>query len=156
MRDKDGISAALLIAEAAAEFKVAGKTLIDRLDELYAQVGVHLTGQVVVDLTLRDEASRQEIKANALSLAPSAIGGNPVLEREDLIEGRHLPPTAGTIISLEDQSRIVIRPSGTEPKIKVYVEVVVPVTNDVGLAKAEGQHKLESLKQWVEGQLAFG
>jgi phosphomannomutase len=62
---------------------------------------------------------------------PQSLGGLPVLQVEDLAEGTaDLPPTDGLRYRLAERARVVVRPSGTEPKIKCYLEVVVPVARD--------------------------
>lgn len=156
VRDKDGISAALLIVEAAAEAKLDGSTLLDRLDDIYAVHGVHATGQVVVDLTTMSAEERDEAKQKALAVAPQSLDGSPVTEREDLAEGLRLPPASGIVLQMGDGSRVVIRPSGTEPKIKAYIEVVASVvgSENIGGVTEAAQHKLESLKRSVADLLA--
>lgn len=156
VRDKDGISAALLIAEAAAEQRRNGRTLLDRLDRLFVQHGIHLTGQLVVDLGAMDQSDRALTKRKALALSPSSLAGIPVADREDLAEGRRLPPASGILLNLQDGSRVVVRPSGTEPKIKIYLEVVAAVESldEVEEAKEVAKHKLEGLKRSVADLVA--
>ncbi len=126
VRDKDGISAALVLAELAAECRADGIGLRDRLDQLAVDHGLYATGQVTVRLDDLEAEERDRIMAGSVVLAPSEVAGIPVVDREDLSEGRHLPPTAGVVLDLADGSRVIVRPSGTEPKIKAYLEVVEP------------------------------
>ncbi|MFL6089756.1 MAG: phospho-sugar mutase [Aeromicrobium sp.] len=134
-RDKDGISAALAIMRRAAELHHDGKTLLDRRDELAREFGAHLTRQVAVRLPgLADvDAALQRLQA----APPKALGGLPVLAIDDLQSGfRGLPPTAGIRLGL-DGARVIVRPSGTEPKLKAYIEAGEPATlaaiaDDVG------------------------
>jgi phosphomannomutase len=126
VRDKDGMSAALLVCDLAARCKAASTTLLERLDALYATHGVHLTRQ----LSFRREGSNglAEIEATVARLIaepPTSIGGLTVSSVEDLSEGvAGLPPTEGLRLRAGSELRVVVRPSGTEPKLKAYVEVV--------------------------------
>jgi phosphomannomutase len=121
-RDKDGISAALMVLALAEELKASGLTLLDRLDELSRAHGYHLTDQVSVRLTDLDAASA--LMARFRSEASTAMSAVRIDLVEDLKEGFHdLPPTDGLRLAFNG-GRIFIRPSGTEPKVKCYVEVV--------------------------------
>lgn len=122
-RDKDGISAALLIMALAAELKAEGRTLFDLLDDVYRRHGWHATGQLAVrveDLGLIRSAM-QRLRTSP----PRELGGRAVETVDDLAEGyRGLPPTDGIRLGLTGGSRIICRPSGTKPKLKCYVEAV--------------------------------
>ncbi|MDP9443974.1 MAG: phospho-sugar mutase, partial [Actinomycetota bacterium] len=128
VRDKDGISALVRIAALAASLKAEGRTLLDRLDEIERKYGVHATDQLSVrvdDLTLITTAM-----ARLRAAPPGALGGLAVERVDDLTTGvGGLPPTDGLRYRLADGARVVVRPSGTEPKIKCYLEVVVPVAD---------------------------
>ncbi|MET1022656.1 MAG: phospho-sugar mutase [Arthrobacter sp.] len=123
VRDKDGISAAVLIAEFAAAAKADGKSIFDTLDELYLVHGLHASDQLsirVADLGLLD-AMMNRLRVSP----PESFGGSAVETVTDLAEGSaHLPPTEGLLYLTKDGSRIIIRPSGTEPKLKCYLEVI--------------------------------
>ncbi|WP_193612109.1 phospho-sugar mutase [Nocardioides lijunqiniae] len=126
VRDKDGISALLLLCEIAAHAKAAGRSLTDVLEDIALEHGLHATDQVsarVEDLT--------EIGAAMTRLRttpPTTLGGLAVLGVDDLAQGSAaLPPTEGLRYTLAEGARVIVRPSGTEPKIKCYLEVVVPV-----------------------------
>lgn len=145
VRDKDGISAALLIAELTAELKQHGRTLTDLLDDLALRHGLHATDQLsvrVADLSLIADAM-----ARLREAPPTALAGLPVLTAEDLTKGTEdLPPTdglryhlAGTPGSGVSAARVIVRPSGTEPKLKCYLEAVVPVTGAEGLTTARAR-----------------
>lgn len=156
VRDKDGISAALVMAEVVAGCKDAGRTLRDRLDELAEEHGLYVTRPVTVRLDdpaldLDDEA-RGELMARAVQLAPHEVAGVAVIGREDLSEGRHLPPTDGIVLDLADRSRIIVRPSGTEPKIKAYLEAVEPDVEGIGVEAARDatNRRLDALAAAVE------
>jgi phosphomannomutase len=135
VKDKDGISAALLVAEMAAEAKAQGQTLFDRLDALHVLHGVHLTDQLsvrVADLGLL-EAMMSRLRQDP----PASFADSPVETAVDLSEGsEQLPPTEGLLWATRDATRVIIRPSGTEPKLKCYVEVIRPVDSSAELAEA--------------------
>ena len=123
VNDKDGISAALLVAQIATDLYVQEKTLLDFLDEIWAIYGFHATEQISVRVT--DLASIAEIMNKLRTQPLSEISGFKVLSSEDLMTPQNaLPPTDGLRFMLENNIRIIIRPSGTEPKLKCYVEIV--------------------------------
>ena len=150
VRDKDGITAALLVAELASELKSADRTLTDLLDDLAVTHGLHATGQLAVrvkDLSLIADAMRRLREQR-----PSELAGLRVVSAEDLSEGSAgLPPTDGLRYHLEGeyQARVIVRPSGTEPKIKCYLEVVVPVAaaSELGAVRAAAADMLAALKR---------
>ena len=123
VNDKDGISAALLLAQIATDLKSEGKTLNDLLDEIWRTYGFHATEQI--SIRVNDLAVISTIM-NSLRTEPmSEIAGFKVLSMDDLAKPAHsLPPTDGLRFTLEQNIRIIIRPSGTEPKIKCYIEIV--------------------------------
>ena len=130
VRDKDGISAALAVVELAAVLKESGRTLADLLDELAVSHGLHATSQLSVrlpELKLIDSAM-----ARLRERPPTVLGGLRVEQADDLEHGTgELPPTDGLRYRLAGDpvrsARVVVRPSGTEPKLKCYLEVVLPV-----------------------------
>jgi len=152
--DKDGISAALLVAELAASQKADGATLLDVLDEIARSHGVHLTGQVSVRVA--ELATIADIMATVRSSTPAALGGLAVHGVDDLLAGiGGLPPTDGVRLRLESGARVIIRPSGTEPKVKCYLEVVEPVrSDDVAAARARAAARLEALDSDTRALLA--
>ncbi|MFC5719024.1 phospho-sugar mutase [Streptomyces gamaensis] len=142
VRDKDGITAALLVAELAAELKESGRTLSDLLDDLAVEHGLHATDQLSVrveDLSLISSAMRR-----LREQPPAALAGLQVVSAEDLSRGSEsLPPTDGLRYHLSGDAdgtvsgaRVIVRPSGTEPKLKCYLEAVVPVADATALAAA--------------------
>jgi phosphomannomutase len=145
VRDKDGITAALLVAELASELKAAGRTLTDLLDELAVTHGLHATDQLSVrvqDLSLIADAMRR-----LREQPPTELAGLRVTVAEDLALGTdRLPPTDGLRYRLDGarKARVIVRPSGTEPKLKCYVEVVIPV-EDAAALKAARRAATESL-----------
>ncbi|MGW2562996.1 phospho-sugar mutase [Streptomyces sp. NPDC001514] len=140
VRDKDGITAALLVAELASELKEQGRTLSDLLDDLAVEHGLHATDQLSVrveDLSIIADAMRA-----LRERPPVLLAGLHVVEAEDLTKGSEkLPPTDGLRYYLEGEfkARVIVRPSGTEPKLKCYLEVVVPVADASGLAPARAR-----------------
>ncbi|WP_163508752.1 phospho-sugar mutase [Fodinicola acaciae] len=116
VRDKDGISAAILIADLAARLKAAGATLLDRLDELARVHGRHQTDQLSVRVT--DVAEIAAAMARLRAHPPAALLGRPVTGNVDLL------PDADVVTLRADGVRVVVRPSGTEPKLKAYLETV--------------------------------
>lgn len=145
VRDKDGVSAALLMAEMAAGAKAQGRSLLDVLDELALAHGVHLTGQHAVRV---EDLTQITAAMTRLRQSSPTLGGADVTTCTDLADGgAGLPPTDGLRYDLADGSRVVVRPSGTEPKLKAYLEVVVPVVGD-DLAGARGlaRSRMERLR----------
>ncbi|MFJ9628647.1 phospho-sugar mutase [Streptomyces sp. NPDC101175] len=147
VRDKDGITAALLITELASELKEEGRGLLDLLDDLAVTHGLHATDQLSVrveDLTVIADAMRR-----LREQPPTELAGLVVTKAEDLTEGTEkLPPTDGLRYTL-DGARVIVRPSGTEPKLKCYLEVVVPVAAHSGLpaARARAAETLAAIKR---------
>ncbi|MCU1565496.1 MAG: phosphoglucomutase/phosphomannomutase alpha/beta/alpha domain, partial [Pseudarthrobacter sp.] len=135
VKDKDGISAAVLIAELAAAAKADGKTVFDTLDELYLQHGLHASDQLsirVADLGLLD-AMMNRLRVSP----PESFGSSAVEVFTDLAEGTDkLPPTDGLLYLTRDLTRVIIRPSGTEPKLKCYLEVIHHVGTAAELPEA--------------------
>jgi len=145
VKDKDGLSAALKVMELAAHLKAQGETLQDELDRIAMQVGVYATDQV--SIRVNDLSIIPEIMERLRSNPPAEISGTFVTDFVDLAIGTNeLPPTDGLLFSLADGGRVIVRPSGTEPKVKVYLQSVVAV-QDRGLnrARTEAAHKLKDL-----------
>ncbi|MGW2472024.1 phospho-sugar mutase [Streptomyces sp. NPDC001665] len=147
VRDKDGITAALLVAELASVLKEQGRTLLDLLDDLALEHGLHATDQLSVrveDLSVIADAMRR-----LREQPPAALAGLSVTSAEDLSRGTdRLPPTDGLRYTL-DGARVIVRPSGTEPKLKCYLEVVVPVgsADALSTARARATELLTGIKR---------
>lgn len=127
VRDKDAISTACLIAEMAASAKRDGKTLQDVLNEIYEEHGIY--SELLINLAFQDTpegmAKMQNLMHNLRRSPPKEIEGKKVVLVEDfLFTPRNLPPSDVLMFWLEDQTKLVIRPSGTEPKVKIYAETV--------------------------------
>ncbi|MFI1527979.1 phospho-sugar mutase [Streptomyces griseus] len=148
VRDKDGITAALLVAELASVLKEqGGRTLLDLLDDLALAHGLHATDQLSV--RVEDLSVIADAMTRLRERPPTALAGLAVTSAEDLSQGTdQLPPTDGLRYRLEG-ARVIVRPSGTEPKLKCYLEVVVPVANAAGLpaARARGAELLAGIKR---------
>lgn len=135
--DKDGVSAALFLAQIVGDLKAQGKTLLSYLDEIWQKYGFYRTEQISVRV-----ANLNSIRTLMNSLrehTPQHMAGIAVIKADDLERPKDgLPPTDGLRFFLEDNVRVIIRPSGTEPKVKCYVEVVVPSgsTSDRAIAEA--------------------
>ncbi|WP_406172959.1 phospho-sugar mutase [Streptomyces sp. NBC_00996] len=147
VRDKDGITAALLVTELASELKEQGRTLLDLLDDIAVAYGLHATDQLSVrveDLSIIANAMRR-----LREQPPTRLAGLAITKAEDLTKGTdRLPPTDGLRYTL-DGARVIVRPSGTEPKLKCYLEVVVPVgTRDhLPAAHAKAAELLSAIKR---------
>ncbi|MGD0440223.1 MAG: phospho-sugar mutase [Acidimicrobiales bacterium] len=151
--DKDGLSAALVAAEIAAGAKARGGSVMDRLDELASRFGVHATAQWSLRLEGPDaQEEMAEIVGRFRTEPPAALAGLAVEELVDLSKGGgELPATDALVLRLANQARAVLRPSGTEPKLKVYFEVVtapVPPQRLPGLRR-EADRLLASLRDDV-------
>ncbi|QIM21529.1 phospho-sugar mutase [Phycicoccus sp. HDW14] len=150
VRDKDGVSAALVVAELAATLKAEGRGLVDRLDELAREHGVHATDALSV--RVEDLSLIGRVMDRLRASPPSSVAGVEVTRVDDLARGDGgLPPTEGLRWFLADDSRVIVRPSGTEPKLKVYLEVVEPVTaDDLRGARERAATRLAALRADLE------
>lgn len=125
VRDKDGISAALVAAELIAKLKADGLTVWDRMDDLALVHGAYLTGPVTIRFdgaggnTLRSAAME-----NVLAEPPQSLVGETLVSSENMAEGRTFLPATGLVLHYDKGTRVIVRPSGTEPKLKAYVEVI--------------------------------
>ncbi|SNC71383.1 phosphomannomutase [Kytococcus aerolatus] len=152
VKDKDGITAALAVADAVARLRQGSRTrtVLDVLDDLYLEHGVHATDSFSIRV---DDLERiGQIMGALRAEPPSSLGGQEVTESVDLAEGwGELPPTDGLRWLLADDTRVIVRPSGTEPKVKVYLEVVVPVQGtDLIAAKGEASSRLAAVRADME------
>lgn len=139
VRDKDGISAALVVTELAAELRAEGASLIDRLDEIFRTHGAHVTRQRSIRIAGADWLARVTAAMAALRAdPPTTVAGRAVESVEDLLPGGRFAPSDVLIFTL-DGARLVVRPSGTEPKCKCYAEAVVPVGDDGDVAAARNR-----------------
>jgi phosphomannomutase len=148
VRDKDGITATLLVCELAAGLKAEGRTLLDRLDELAREFGVYATDQLSVRVT--DLAEIARAMAHIRRHPPAALLDEPVSDTDDLL------PDADVLTLRTGSARVVVRPSGTEPKLKAYLEVIEPVLeDDVAAARERAQAGLAALRAEVAHALGL-
>ena len=125
VNDKDGISAAIFLAQIATDLAAVGKDLNDLLDEVWARHGFHATEQI--SIRVADMGAITELLAGLRSNPPQEIAGRAVESIDDLAAPTDgLPPTDGLRLWLSGGVRIIIRPSGTEAKLKCYIEVITP------------------------------
>ena len=146
VRDKDGINAAVLVAEMLAALKAEGRGPQEVLDELARAHGLHATSQwsVRVAEPAMIAAAMSRLRADP----PSALAGSAVIECTDLSHGADgLPPTEGLRYLTADDSRVVVRPSGTEPKLKCYLEVIQDASGSPATARQRAQDRLAALQR---------
>ena len=147
VRDKDGVSALVLLCEIAASAKAEGRSLDDLLDDLARGHGLHATDQLSVRVS--DVADIGAAMERLRAHPPTSLGGLLVEAVDDLAAGTaSLPPTDGLRYRLADGARVVVRPSGTEPKLKAYLEVVIPVHPEDGVdaARISAAGRLDAIK----------
>ena len=150
VRDKDGIGAALRLAELTRHLKARGATLLDRLDQILVAHG--LSHQIQWSATLPGPEGRRRIEAAMAALRktpPQTIGPSPVIRSldgasgEQVLRGERRPsglPTSDLLaFQSEDGARLTVRPSGTEPKIKFYLELVGRATTREEVAPARAR-----------------
>lgn len=126
--DKDGITTLVRVLALVAGLRADGLTIADRLDEIATTYGVHLTSQLsfrVSDLSLIAGAM-----ARVRATPPSRLAGEPVAALDLSVGSPELPPTDGMLFT-GDTVRVVVRPSGTEPKLKCYLQVRLPAGGDL-------------------------
>ena len=157
VRDKDAPQACLMLAEAACFYQAKGKTLVDVLNDCYAEHGTYEETQVAISLAGKEGAEKiQSILANLRTNVPAEIAGVKVVRVQDFelktdVENGEVKPLEGFVKSnvlkyyLEDGSWIAVRPSGTEPKCKFYFCVKGADKADVK-AKTVAYH--EAAKEW--------
>lgn len=151
VRDKDGVGAAVIVADLAATLAAQGRTLVDALETLFAAHGRHVARTVSLRVAGLDGLDRMKAAMAALrATPPSVLAGTPVASRVDVLAGTvtaadgnvlplDLPASDVLGFTLAGGGRAWVRPSGTEPKLKIYAEVVV--SGD----RAEGEARLDAL-----------
>jgi phosphomannomutase len=150
VRDKDGIGAALVMLRLAAWAKKADRSVLRVLDELETTHGVHLTSQ----LTLRT-AQPAEIMKRLRAEAPAEFGGAPVTGVTDLANGGAGVPASDVLIFRLAGARVVLRPSGTEPKTKCYIEIVEPLAGRaLAAARVAAADRLAPLRAALQDMLS--
>ena len=144
VRDKDGVSTAVRVASLVARLKERGTTVQDELDRLAHMHGLFATAPLtfrVADLSLITRGM-QRLRENP----PTELAGSPIAEFVDLAKGSpELLPTEGILMRTEADDRVIVRPSGTEPKLKCYLEVVLPVLDDGVVPREDAAHRLQQI-----------
>lgn len=156
VRDKDAVTASLLLTEMTAWYAAQGMTLLDALDALYAKYGYY--GEKTLNLVmpgLEGMALMANLMAKLRQAPPAEIAGTTVLRQKDYQDGTERDTTSGAVspmalvgsnvlaYDLADETTIVVRPSGTEPKIKVYVLAK-------GKDSTDSQEKVAKYAAWAE------
>ena len=156
VRDKDAITASLLLTEMTAWYAAQGMTLLDALDALYAKYGYY--GEKTLNLVmpgLEGMALMANLMAKLRQAPPAEIAGTTVLRQKDYQDGTERDTASGTVSQMElvgsnvlaydlaDETTIVVRPSGTEPKIKVYILAK-------GKDSVDSQEKVAKYAAWAE------
>lgn len=139
--DKDGVSAALLIASVASDLAKQGRTITDQLDELGELYGHFATGQISIRVTDLGEITR--LMQNLRSKTPTQIAGVAVTFTDLKLGGKGLAPTDGLRFDLADGRRVIVRPSGTEPKLKCYLQAI-------GENRPAAEEKLQALRNAMQ------
>jgi len=159
VRDKDGVSAAVIFAELAAWNRARGKTVLDHLDDIYRRVGLFVTEQV--SITRPGAQGIAEIRASMARFRaqpPRELAGHAIESTIDLmVPSGGLPPSDVLVFKLANGRRVIMRPSGTEPKLKNYYEVRIEVAEGeaIATARARGSAELARLRD-AHQQLVAG
>jgi phosphomannomutase len=148
--DKDGITAALVIAELTAQCQDRGVRLAEQLDSIAARIGAHVSAARSVPVT---SAAAAAVELDALLVSPPpTLAGDPV-QAQNLLHVTDLPPTTGVLLSTE-RLRAIVRPSGTEPKLKMYLHAVVePPFADLAEIRASLVQLLDEAAEELQGRI---
>ncbi|MBU6243905.1 MAG: phospho-sugar mutase [Actinomycetales bacterium] len=145
VRDKDGITAALVLIEMADALREQGRTVQDALDELDRRHGVHATEQL--SIRFADLSGIAAVIDRLRAQPPALVAGSAVERVDDLSLGADaLPPTDGLRLTLAGGGRVIVRPSGTEPKLKCYLQVIEPASDDLAGARDRAAARLQALR----------
>ena len=145
-RDKDGIASSVVAASLFASLKAQGRSAWDELDRLARLNGLHVTGPLTFRVAQIEQIAQGMARLRAQP--PTELAGSPVVEVSDLSEGyQGLPPTDGVLMLTRDGDRVIARPSGTEPKLKCYLEVILPVPEGGPVPWEEARERLERIKR---------
>ncbi|TQR85005.1 phospho-sugar mutase [Mycobacterium hodleri] len=147
VRDKDGISAAVLACDLVSVLRAEGRTVTDALDALARRHGVHTTAAMSVPA---DAALVEHLRAHP----PTRLADEPV-QVDDLLK-RDGNQRTDAVIYTGESARVAVRPSGTEPKVKAYLEIRLPPREDVASARADAARMLDALRADVVGLLQRG
>ncbi len=162
VRDKDGVSAALVFADLVADLKEKGHTVHDQLGALYRKHGLWISTQKSV--VRPGSSGKTEIAAAMTLLAehqPSELAGHAIASVTDFRQGaqerpRWLPESALVVLELDELGRVLIRPSGTEPKLKIYVDAKSTLEGEVTDAVDELTVEADKVAEAMGDFLGFG
>jgi phosphomannomutase len=154
VRDKDGISALIRVLTLAAGLKAEGRSITDRLDEIAQRYGVYETDQLSV--RVQDPKIITAAMARLRAQPPGMLAGQPTSVVDLAHGGAELPPTDAMLISGQTV-RVVVRPSGTEPKLKCYLEAHLPAARSADLmnARAEARSLLATIRSETSAALGL-
>jgi phosphomannomutase len=163
VRDKDGISAAVLFADLVARCRAEGLTVLERLDRLYREHGLWVSVQKSITRPGTEGLAQIERAMERLATErPAALAERRVVGSTDYRTGaaarpRWLPATSMIGLDLEGGGRVLVRPSGTEPKLKIYVDVCVDVGKEetVRIREEAAQSEARAIADALAGQLGF-
>jgi phosphomannomutase len=155
--DKDGMSAALALATLTDDLTQRGSSLLERLDEIETVYGVHATTQLSIRADGPEGLAKLRQKITDLTdHSPRELGALSVTEASDLALGfRGLLPTDGVWLGLGDTGRVVVRPSGTEAKVKAYVEVTPPQEGSLSEQRTIAKEIMERVLDSLRGLLSL-
>jgi len=153
-RDKDAAGPTAALCDYAAVLKKQGKTLIDKLDELYGQHGVFMEDLYSIQFPGAEGFNEmQDFMKKLRNNSPTKIKQHEVVRVRDYSFGKEIEGKKENVIRLEvsqdGRNRVTIRPSGTEPKLKIYTQVFVSAGNTLATAKEEAQNRIDELKQGI-------
>ncbi|GAB3804006.1 phospho-sugar mutase [Humibacter antri] len=150
VRDKDGISAATAAIALAQRLHAEGRTIADRLDDFTREFGAHASAQISIRVTDLELIGR--IMAGLRAEPPTALGDVAVSRIDDLRDGTaELPPSDVLRVVLQDGSRVMVRPSGTEPKLKIYIDAFDDTAPDAAGRRAAAEARVASLSEAMRG-----
>jgi phosphomannomutase len=150
VRDKDGLSTAVAVARMVSRLKGEGSTIAGLLDDLARRNGLYLSSQLSV--RFEDLSQIPQVMAKLRNTPIGTLAQSPVTEVVDLSEGwGSLPPTEGILMHTERKDQVVVRPSGTEPKLKCYLEVIESVSadasfEDLSQSRINAEKSLDQIK----------
>lgn len=156
VHDKDGVGTALVVALMATHETTQGNTLHQALERIERQHGIAASRQKAVTLEGVDGSAKvASLLRSLVESRPKTLGGFTVQNVIDLSRGTALPPSPGVILELEHEHRVCIRPSGTEPKLKCYLDVRVEIARNEAYdsAKLRAEQLLDELSCAVESLL---
>ncbi|MBQ9784344.1 MAG: phospho-sugar mutase [Clostridia bacterium] len=146
-RDKDAVSAAMMIAEACAYFKGQGKSMYDLLGEIYERYGYYQTALRSISMPGRDGMERMERTLAQIRQNPPRELGGQALAYDDFSQGLYGLPKSDVLRFKSEDYRVIIRPSGTEPKMKIYLQAK-------GASRADAEEKMKQMNAFPEELLA--